>query len=423
MASASAPPSIRLASRPTVVKHRRALRRLREEEFKDLAQLVTAIESDYQFRLGYLVLTSLIQATPVVVTVSPSKGLSERDLERATRLAENLTTRWREMLPHALRAIGYGRAAFERTYRHDLSHDLYLVDGLDYLPFEHTQLTLDRSGSFAGIELQVEDEKILLEPSRSWWFALDPTSLRPHGRSRYLGAPYEVYQKRRQLEEQESIWFSKFALGHGVARAPERSEVDADYDASDPGALGASGEIIDPMEVMRDQCAQIESGGVLVLSSQTYPDGKYLYDYEPTPGPAASGPLEERRRMLDAAALRSLGVPDRALTQDGESGSYALAEVHRRVLEQTCESILGPLATDFEKHVLQKAIDVNAWGPHRPELRMLRQPVGDGHRQLARELARSLMTAPPAVQQNAGTFVDLTKLLELADLPVAANPE
>jgi hypothetical protein len=405
------------ARRPTVVRHRHLLGRAREEELRTIPDLVAAIEGDYQFRLAYLVLTSIIQATPAVVAVREVDAVAGADQRRAERLAANLTSVWQEALPHALRAIAYGRAAFERTYRHDAREELFLVDGLDFLPFEHTRLVLDDVGSFAGIELEVGEEKILLEPPRAWWFALDPTTTQPHGRSRYLGAPWDVFRQRRQLAEQESIWFAKFALGHGVARAPEKEDLDPACDLGDLGEIDERGEPIDPMEVMREQCALIESGGVLVLSSKTYGDGKFLYDYIPTPGPGDGSALENRRRMLDAAALRSLGVPERALTQDSDRGSYALAEVHRQVLEQTCEGILAQLANAFGKHVVQKAIGVNRWAGSPPVLTLLRQPIGGENRHYARELARILLAEGDGPAGPAAAMLDLPKLLELANLP------
>lgn len=407
-----------LIARPTVVKHRRLLLAERKPAPADIPRMAEAIEADYQFRLGVIVIRSLILATPTRVSVAMDSNAPDG---RAETLAENLTAQWREMLPDALNAFGHGRAAFERTYRHDAATDLFLVDGLDYLPYERTRLVLTREGSFAGIELGGRGERILLEPARAWWFALDPTVTVPHGRSRYLGAPLAVWKARRRLEQLEEVWLQRFALGHGIARAPEREPVDPLHDQGGIGAVDESGAPIDPMEIMRQKCAEIESGGVLILSSQTGADGKYLYDYTPTDGQKDSAPLENRRRMLDAAALRSLGVPERALTQDADSGSYALAEVHRQVLGQTCEGILEQLANSFQKYVVEKAVAVNMWPGSSPRLRVERRPVGNGERELAASLARELLTQPiPSPLLREGR-IDLARLFALADLPIAAR--
>ncbi len=66
------------------------------------------------------------------------------------------------------------------------------------------------------------------------------------------------------------------------------------------------------------------SGGTLVLQSETTVVGQPLFSYEPAQPVASSGPLDEERKRLDAAALRSLGIPERAVYQEDSAGSYAL---------------------------------------------------------------------------------------------------
>jgi hypothetical protein len=51
------------------------------------------------------------------------------------------------------------------------------------------------------------------------------------------------------------------------------------------------------MDIMRQRCEEIESGGVLVLSSKAYPDGKYLYDYQETAGQRRLSQLTFLRRF------------------------------------------------------------------------------------------------------------------------------
>jgi hypothetical protein len=407
------------AALPTAVRHRGILQSLRRREPEGLARLVAEIEADYQFRLGYLVIAALIQSTETAIEVSAVGSVDDRD--RAERLAENLTTTWRRTLPAALRAFSYGRAAFEKTYRFESGGRLATIAGLDPLPFEQTQMRLDPSGSFAGIELSAKGETFLLSPQRSWWLALDATPLEPHGRSRYLGAPLTVHRERKELQRQEQIWYSKFAVGHGVARAPEREDDDPVRSAGPESELGDDGRLLDPMDVLRDRCAEIESGGVLVLSSKTYGDGKYLYDYVESQGQRDGAPLENRRRQLDTAALRSLGIPERALTHDPSSGSYAMAEAHREVLFNTCEGILRCIVESYQKYVVDKAVAVNWPAASRPRLTLRHQPVGDESRRQARDLVEKLLGGTEVSPLVRDGVIDAKKLAEIARLPLGAG--
>lgn len=389
---------------PRAAFHRGILRAAAVPESPSITRLVELIEEDYQFRLGYLVISALTQSARVSIELTAP----EDEGARAALLAENLRAVWSRMLPSALRAFAYGRAAFEKTYSYDVASRTYLIADLDYLPPEYTSLVVARDGGFDGIDLSVGAESVHLGSERVWWFALDATATHPHGRSRYLGAPHQVWQARRQLDEQEQIWFSKFAIGHGVARAPER-----------PGTVLAADQLPEPMEAMRRELESIESGGILILSSQRYPDGTYLYDYRESEGQWDSRPLEQRRQMLDAAALRSLGIPERAVTQDQHPGSRAMAQVHLEVLYRTCEEILEQLIASFEHYVVRKIVEVNWPTGARPTYRVSHAPLGDSTAPAStqEELARSLVLADRLPELARRGNVDVDQILARANIP------
>jgi len=411
---------------PQAAIHKSILRSAAKNEPSSIVKLVESIEQDYQFKLGYLVIESLAKSASVTIDVEQFPDSLDRS--RVDALVGNLCEVWSRALPSAMRAFAFGRAAFEKTYRFDVGRGLYFVADLDYLPPEYTELVLDDEGSFGGIHLEVGDDSVRLDASRSWWFALDPTATEPYGRSRYLGAPLDVWKARRQLEEQEQIWYSKFAIGHGIARAPDRMESLPPYQSGNK--LSRDGEANDPMEVLRRELSAIESGGILILSSRTYPDGTPLYDYTESEGQRDSGPLEERRQMLDVAALRSLGIPERAITQNDKSGSRAMAQVHLEVLYRTCEGILDQLIASFQKYVIRKVVEINWPEKKRPVLRMRYRPIGDGSTTTEQDanavLARSLVSDQDLSSLAKSRLVDIHRLLASAGIPlapVASNSE
>lgn len=416
-------PSTEPVNLPRAAAHKAILRSAARQEPNSIAKLVDSIEQDYQFKLGYLVIESLAKSAPVTIEVE--RIPESVDPSRVDALTGNLREAWTQALPSAMRSFAYGRAAFEKTYRFDATTGLYFVADLDYLPPEYTELVLDDEGSFSGIKLQVGDDSVLLDPPRSWWFALDPTATEPHGRSRYLGAPLDVWKARRQLDEQERIWYSKFAIGHGIARAPDRMESAPPYQAGST-STSSSGETNDPMEVLRRELTAIESGGILILSSRTYPDGTPLYDYTESEGQRDSGPLEERRQMLDVAALRSLGIPERAITQNDKSGSRAMAQVHLEVLYRTCEGILDQLIASFQQYVIRKVIEINWPDGKRPVLRMRYRPIGDVSTTTEEDanavLARKLVGEQDLPALANSPLVDVTRLLASAGIPQPINP-
>ncbi|MBY0587108.1 hypothetical protein K2X85_08020 [bacterium] len=392
---------------PKAARHKEVLGHASPAEARSIVRLVEQIEQDYQFRLGYLVIESLVRSAPLELVLDLPTGRTDDRLALALR--ENVLFHWAQSLPLTMRAFAYGRAGFEKTFRYDETSRGYLLAGLDYLPPEQSELILQNDGSFDGIELIGPNNRLRLEAARAWWFALDATVTEPYGKSRYLGAPYSIWQARRQLDQQERIWYSKFAIGHGVARAP-----DGTGPASDPS--------LDPMEVMREQLASIESGGILILSSRTGPDGKYLYDYLASEGQQASGPLERRREMLDVAALRSLGIPERAITQNDQSGSRAMAQVHLEVLYRNCEGILDQIVSSFSKYVVRPLIEYNWPAAERPNWHLHYRPIGDQNTHdpstFLRELARQLALSPTLPDLAREQIIDVDRLLSLAQIPI-----
>ena len=366
---------------------------------RGVAELVRRIEEDYQFRLGRLVIASLIQRTPVTVQ-------ADSDDPAARALADSLTALWRQTLPDALDAFGHGRASFEKRFgAYDEQLGIRPLKALDLLPYDRTEPVTTPAGGFGGVRLADGDGPVTLSPEHCWLFTLDASAEHPHGRSRYLGAPLAVWRQRRRNERHLDVWLDKFALGHGVARAPARYPAGGDPDAN-------------PMQDMADMLEALRAGGVAVLDSATDEDGRPLFDYDPPPSGQHAGPLENRRRQLDAAALRSLGIPERALTQDEATGSLAMAQVHWQVLATTCEGILAQVVVGYQRYVVDAAVALNFAPPRRPKLTVVAQPVHDDRRALMVGLAEKLLTgaASPLLDQ-----VDVRRVLELAGVPVRVS--
>lgn len=337
-----------------VPKHAEQLKDNVRKERRGISKLVEEIESDYQFKLGYLTVQALILGVDVSI-VGP-----EGD-PRAAALAQNLQSIWDQSLPNAIRSFAYGRAAFEKIFETDPANSLVKLASLDFLPFENTELVLEDAGAFGGIKLTGKGkEPITLEPRCSWWFALDPTPIEPHGRSRYIGAPMLVYDDRTSLKRQAKIWYDRFAIGQAVARFPEPEGAEKDLPEEHPRAK------------MQAMVSEAESGGTLLLSSARYVNGdgtlsdKYMYDFDPSDGLRDGSALDTRLTRLDAAALRSLGIPERAVTQDSETGTNAMAQAHQQVLFATCDGVLDQIVDSFKKYVIEKLVEFNYPAGARP---------------------------------------------------------
>lgn len=315
----------------------------REQENKRLEKIVEDIESDYQFKFARETLQSLVTTNKVAFVAANGSD------QRAQTVAANLQQRWDSTIVHAFQCFSFGRAAFEKCYAIDQDTRAVVLSALDYLPFADTEMKLSPEGEFLGIKLG----KDILDPSQSWWLALDPTPKEPHGRSRYIGAPARVREWRRTLDNNELIWYSRFAIGQGVGRFPEPSGAQSGQAFTHPR---------DAMGVMLDQ---IKSGGTLLLSSQQYanvdggPSGQFLYDYTPSEGLRDATALVTRRQSLDVCVLRSMSIPEMALTNPGQTGTFAMAEAHQLLLDATADGILSQIVESYKRYVVDKVVALN----------------------------------------------------------------
>lgn len=386
------------------------------KEPKNVIEMAEKIESDYQFLLGKLVICSLIQATKVTIE-------TQSDDPAARALAANLQEVWDKTLPDMLRCFGVGRAAFEKRFGpYDQSLGIRRLESLEFLEPQYTEMLISESdGSFLGIKYDTgKGDKITIDADESWWLALNPTARQPYGRSQYIGAPYQVWLAREKLRTQHDRWTTRHANGHGVGRAPSKYPSTTNASKGSAGEITAEGNLENPLEDIRAGIEDLGSGGTLVLPSERDGTGNPLFDYlPPTPG-GDSTALETRWQKLDAAALRSIGVPERAVTQDQETGSLAMAAVHWKVLGTRCEELLSQLKNSFRRYVILKAVEAN-FDDAKPIITIVSQPVHDEIKSIIVELVKQIIVNPAVSPLLLHGVVDLEKLLDIAGIPMGSD--
>ena len=375
-------------------------------EPSNIQQLVAEMQRDEQFVFGVSILARKVKTAQVTVEASD-------DNPRAAALADHLTDCWYQYVDQFTQAIEFGRVAFEKVFRFDSSIG-HVVDELIPLVFSQSKMKLDDTGRFAGVDY----DKIHFTADESLWVAVRATALEPHGRSIYLGAPQRILRLRKEHEKREEIWYRRFSIGRGIGRAP------SDYES--PTGVGKVGEVnqdgtrANPMADLKRTLEDVESGGDIVLSSARDPNGQYLFEYTPGNDLKDGEAIESRRRMLDTMALRSLGIPDRAITQDGAAnGSRAVADAHGEVLADVVEGILSDLIECYQSQIIDYLCRVN--GLAEGSLSANYRPMSDNSEARADEIVRAAIQSPQLSPIIAEGVIDFPKLVEMSGLPMGAD--
>lgn len=378
-----------------------ALASLVRPEPRDVGALASEMERDYQVQLAVLVLKANIQSVPVTVT-------TDSDAPRAQTLAQQLQSLWHAHLVQMLDCIGRGRVAFEKCWAYSEAANVNFIEKLDPLPFEQSEMQLDERGRYRGIRLKVrQDEPIELDAEKTWWLALDPTPLEPHGRSRYLGAPQEVWRDRRETRKRLGMFINRFVVRGGVAYAPE-TETD-EY-----------GRVHDAMQITQELIENLYAGGSVVFPNVWVngPGGTSHRAYEFTESPTTLDPTP-LLGVLDAgdtAQLRAFGIPEKTLTEGDSVGSFAMVKQQTLALYAVIEGILSQCVGSFQRYVIDKSIDVN-WLPDEhvrivaafPKL--TERPDG-----IVSQAVQGLLTAGSTNELVASGAVDLPSLFAQAGI-------
>lgn len=393
-----------------------ALDEVRQSEPQGIRHLVEDIESDYQFWLGKLTLKALFMASEITI-----EGVGDDPVAKA--IADSVEYAWNEYSSAIFEAFAYGRAAFELEHRVVWAggRPIKVIYDLLALPFENSEMVVER-GQYAGARVwgRSRDRSVMLTPEESWWFALDPTAREPHGRSRYIGAPWQVRKRRKALEIQTAKWLDRLALGHGVGRAPHRYPKEM-REEGDEGALGENGTVPVPADDLKYAIESATSGGTVILGSEKNEEGDYYFQYDPTKQQPDVTPIENAWAKSDVDALRSIGVPELSITIT-DAGARAMAEVHSVVLRAQVETIISPAAKSMQFSVLDPLLKMN-YGSAPPPLLIGYKTFDMEVLNRAWSLAQILATNErlPALVRS-GT-VDVRQVFESAKVPLTDDVE
>lgn len=393
------------AARPMAAKTERVSAKHIKPEAHNIGQMVDRIRTDPQFVFAMRVL----KTTAKTVQVSIDGELPEsREVIR-----ESLMTTWTRSIGAMLEALEYGRQAFEVVYAFDIGSLSYVPHQLIPLEYELSKMVLS-GGQFNGIKYGTKDP-VILKPDESWWCAIDATPTKPYGKSLYLGAPWRLFKDREEQAKRDDMWFRRFSIGRSVTKAPPTD----DSTKSQKGRyseVNTSGEKRDPMADTAKILEMTEAGGDIILPSGNNTDGSTRYEHTPGADLKDATAIENRNRALDAAVLRVFGIPERALTQDGASGSRAVADTHQETFHDTVEGYVSQLVESYQENIVKRTLRVN----HLPEdsLVVNYKSIGDATEARNEALILAIVQSGQVSPLITSGLIDVAQLVESVGLPI-----
>lgn len=366
-------------------------------ESKSLGKIVEEMRSDYQVSFCERILGANIAA--IQVTAS-GETVSEE-------LTEALQTLWDRTLSSMLDSIAYGRVAYELEWKND---GVYQVPcRAEPLPFELSRMNLC-DGRFDGIEVKTKSGQWEpIDVMNSWWLAIDATVVQPHGRSRFLPAPYEVYKDKRGAKKNRQTATSKWGTRGPIMRGPQ-----TDFDPQTQQPFDVLPELSPAVDVW-------SAGGMLYLSNDRDPaskDGneyKYAVEQAELAGfdPTAINDTIER---MDVEMARAFGIAEQTIMEAGGVGTYGSITQKMLLLFAVCEGILDQWCRSFEKYVIAKVLAVN--GLPAESITLSYTSLAQRPDAFIFEAIKILLANPQFVEAIMAGGVDIKAMLEDAGFPV-----
>lgn len=375
-------------------------------EAKDTADMVRRMREDETVTFAECTLKACIKRIDVFVT-------TESTDPRAIALADSLQELWERALDDFMESIAYGRSAFEKIVDYDHVNNLRAPCKLDPIPYSLSEMVLSE-GRFGGIIVGKGDSKITLEKAESLWVAIDTDALNPHGRSRFLGAPYRVWQRRQKavgpngLEEK---FLARFALRGGKAHV---EPVVTDE---------KTGQSVDNLAATAEAYQDLLTGGLMIFPNTPNADGTgFANDITESPSTLDPSPLMLVVDKLDIRMLRAFGIPEKTVIDNG-AGSWDLVSLQMLILWAVCEGLLGQFVDAFQVGVIDPAIEENFIAATGTTIKATFTRPSQQPDSMMAEIAKALMIGGQLSPVVLSGGIDVRKILEAAGIPVTSDLE
>ncbi len=326
---------------------------------------------------------------------------------------------WRHLVASALNAVDFGFQAHEKVWavqelKVRVSRDGELLERtfpqavvyekLKDIDPERVRMLADKKGSFSGI--RIIDSEVTLAPEKCFVMTLGKEWGNLYGASR-LQAAYEPWHWCSTMYSYCNRYFERRGEPPIKARAPAEVRLDAD------------GNEVNTLDEAAACVQSLKAGGTAVFPDERDEQGNLRWDFQYMLDDKRADMFIDYIAHLQVMKLRALLVPERVLTHEGETGTYALAREHTETFLKTEELLLAEFLDHVNRYLVPPLVFYN-FGPQAARATVVTSGISRANEELLREVLLMLFEA----ERTAGTqtlpqLIDRLRLLEELNLPRA----
>ena len=307
-------------------------------------RILKKMRSDAQIALGLSAVKAPIAGT--------SWWAVSSDEEAARFIEAALRPVWSQVMRTCLGAVDFGFQAAEKVFElrrveyefagRRRSHRGVVYRKLRDLDPDEVTLTADERGDFAGVRVGSDflpSEKCFVMTLSKEWGDL-------YGTSR-LEAAYEPWYWAGVMYLFANRYFERKGDPAIVGRAPAEERTDAD------------GNRVKTLDEAARVISSLRSGGTAVFPDERDEFGNTRWDFRYLIDDKRADMFISYIEHLQVMKLRAILVPERTVTQDASSGSFAMASEHTETFLRNEETLLAEIIEHVNRYIVRPLAEFN----------------------------------------------------------------
>ncbi len=318
---------------------------------------------------------------------------------------------WRSLLRSSLNAVDFGFQAHEKVWKlgglvvdgpggQRRYSDVFLYKKIKDLDPAEVALLADERGDYAGFrqgEIEVAAEKTFVMTAGREWGNL-------YGRSR-LDFAYESWYWAAIMYMFCNRYFERKGDPPILGRAPAEERLDKD------------GATINTLDEAATVISNLKAGGTAVFPDERDEAGNLRWDFQYLLDDKRADQFLRYIEHLAVMKLRALLVPERVLTQDTSTGSYAMARAHTETFLLSEEILLQESLDHINKYLVPQLVEYN-FGPDSGSFQVRTSGLSRTNLEILKDVLLRLFDDDGAGPgQRLRDIIDISKVLEELDIP------
>jgi hypothetical protein len=275
---------------------------------------------------------------------------------------------WRDLVRGTLLALDYGFVVLEKVWAQDENGTLVYARFKDP-DLESLELEVDDRGNFVGVSQQ-PGRRIHAEKAFLYTHRLEHGNL--YGTSR-LRPAYPYWRTKEIIYLFLNRYLERKGNPPVVVKYPPRVKPSDTGPQADKNAKAAL-----------ELGAKLLENSAVAVPHDTDSHGHQTWEVSYLEDDPRVAMFLEYIEHLNKMILRSLFVPDRVFTQDGETGSFALAKVHADIFLMSEEGLIADIEAAVNEQIVRPFAEYN-FGPGE-RCRVVIERFGEDDREVLRDV-------------------------------------